>query len=306
MTPPPPGPAPTARAIRRATIGVFLIFMACGFGFASWASRLVAVRLEIGIAPGQMGLLLLCCSAGSVGAMPVSGRLIQRFGERRVLAAFAALALVGLVGAGLGAAATASALWVAVPLVALGAGIGVWDVAMNVAATDVERALHRTILPRFHAGYSFGTVLASGVGVGLARLGVPVAVHFALVAAVCAGALAWGVTTLLPGGASAGAPRGAPRDTPGGAPDTSGHAPGGAPDTSGHAPPGAPGQPGPGRAPSPWRESRVILLGVVVLALSLAEGAAGDWLASGIVQAFKTPEATGIIGLTVFLTCQTA
>jgi MFS family permease len=305
--------------VRRAAIGVAVVFVACGFVFATWASRLVAIRLTLGLDPGQMGLLLLCWSAGSVAAMPLSGRLIRRFGARRVLTGCGCLAAVGLVGAG--AAAAAGAVWAVGPLLAaLGVGIGVWDVTMNVAATDVEHALARTVMPRFHAGYSLGTVLAGLSGAGLARAGLPVAAHFGAVAAVCLAAVGWGARRLLKGGASdavrppavAGSGPGARPPKPASARQAAAELTSGRPQSTGSPSAGSPsaGRPPAGppssRPSSAWLESRVILLGLVVLSLTLAEGAAGDWLASGIVQGFGVPEATGILGLTVFLTVQTA
>jgi MFS family permease len=307
-----------------------LIFAACGFAFATWASRLVAIRLTLGVDPGRMGLLLLFWSAGSMAAMPVAGALVQRLGGRRVMAAFSCLALAGLLGAGVFSVAR-SPLGVAGLLVVLGVGIGVWDVAMNIAAMDVERALGRSIMPRFHAGYSLGTVVAGGVGAGLARLGVPVVAHFGAAAAICLAALAWGLRTLLPGGMSAAAPRASSRPPSSGDPGEQGDRSAAAPRASSRPPtsgdpgeqgdrsdaaapassrPPTSGQPGgatgPGRSPgSAWAEPRILLLGVVVLALSLTEGAAGDWLASGVVQGFGAPESTGILGLTIFLTAQT-
>ena len=35
---------------------------------------------------------------------------------------------------------------------------------MNVEGADVERRLGRTIMPRFHAAFSLGTVLGAGIG----------------------------------------------------------------------------------------------------------------------------------------------
>ena len=43
---------------------------------------------------------------------------------------------------------------------------------MNVEGADVERRLGRTIMPRFHAGFSVGTVLGALVGAGCAKAGV--------------------------------------------------------------------------------------------------------------------------------------
>ena len=46
---------------------------------------------------------------------------------------------------------------------------GAWDVAMNVQGAVVERRLGRAIMPRFHAGFSVGTVAGALVGAGDGR-----------------------------------------------------------------------------------------------------------------------------------------
>jgi hypothetical protein len=65
-------PVAPPRAARRAGLAVFVIFALNGFVFASWASRLPAIRDSLGITPGQLGLLLLVGSAGSLVALPLT------------------------------------------------------------------------------------------------------------------------------------------------------------------------------------------------------------------------------------------
>ena len=57
-------------------------------------------------------------------------------------------------------------------LIVTGFGMATWDVAQNVEAADVEQRLGRTLMPRFHAGFSIGTVAGALAGAGCARLGV--------------------------------------------------------------------------------------------------------------------------------------
>ena len=47
---------------------------------------------------------------------------------------------------------------------------GAWDVAMNVQGADVERHLGRAIMPRFHAGFSLGTVAGALLGAAMVAL----------------------------------------------------------------------------------------------------------------------------------------
>ena len=73
-------------------------------------------------------------------------------------------------------------------LFVFGFGNGTWDVAMNVQGAAVERELGRAIMPRFHAGWSIGTVAGAGIGAVMVALGVPVTAH--LLAAALAVAVA--------------------------------------------------------------------------------------------------------------------
>ena len=58
--------SPPGAGVRGAMIAVFAVFFAAGFVFSSWASRIPTVQSELGLNPGQMGLLLLVGSLGSI------------------------------------------------------------------------------------------------------------------------------------------------------------------------------------------------------------------------------------------------
>ncbi len=116
-----------------AAIAVFAVFALSGLNFASWAARFPAVRDALDVTPGQFGLLLLIGAAGSIVALPLSGMVVERFGGRRTIAAFAVLHVFGLLLAGVGVALGEIA--VVLPAVVLvGIGAGVWDAAMNFEA----------------------------------------------------------------------------------------------------------------------------------------------------------------------------
>ena len=62
-------------------------------------------------------------------------------------------------------------------MVLFGFGNGSLDVMMNVEATAIEQQMGRTILPVFHAFFSFGTVIGAAVGAVLVQLRLNVATH---------------------------------------------------------------------------------------------------------------------------------
>lgn len=264
----PPGP-PLVLAARNA---VMLSFLLNGFGFASWVSRIPEARSVLGLTNGGLGLLLLVVSAGSVLTMPATGALINRWGAARVVRVGVSFDAVGIAVAAVGIDVWGSVPVTAVGLMAYGLGIGVWDVAMNVEAAAVERHLGRTIMPRFHAGFSLGTVLGAAGGAATTALGVPLLWHL----------LAVSVGILVLAHATTG--RFLPREEE----DRDG---------AGHA----------DRRPAlaAWLEPRTLLIGLMVLALALTEGTANDWLAVALIDGYGVPRWIGISGFGLFVAAMT-
>lgn len=257
---------------RRAVIAVFATFVLNGFTFANWLARIPTIRDELNLAQSELGLIILIGSLGSILAMPLTGRILTRLGARRTVLIAACLATAGLAVAVTGVA-------VGQPLILGGGlfvttmGIGGWDVAMNLAGARAEKALGRAVMPAFHGGFSIGTVLGAATGAVAIAAGVPVPLHVMTVVGVALLAV-----TLL----------------------TRGFLPEETPDGAGSA----------GQSPTHhsgvsflrvWLEPRTLMVGLVVLAAALTEGAANDWLALAVVDGFDVPNATGATGLTIFL-----
>jgi MFS family permease len=286
----------TARTDRRvvalATWAVFAVFFLNGFNFATWASRLPAVRDSLGFTEAQMGLLLLFMAVGSLLALPLSGMVVQRLGASKAVTLFAVTNVVGLVTAVTGVA-TGEDVVVRAGLFLAGIGTGVWDAAMNLEGAAVEQRLGKAIMPRFHAGFSFGTMAGAGVGALMAALHVPVQVHLTAAVVLSLLGVLWCVRFFLPAGqvehvVDAG------EDAAGS--DPAAAAGSGAPLTASENARGA---------LSAWTEPRTLLIGLVVLAAALTEGAANDWVSLAVVDGFGTSDAMGAVGLAVFLTAMT-
>ena len=150
-------------ALRRATRAVYAVFILSGFVFASWASRIPQVRDALELTPRSLGLVLLAMAVGSVISMPLAGVVVGAardgaHGRGAWPASPPSASRARRSGTRIGVAP------VVVGLFLLGLGYGTWDVAMNVEGADVERALGRAIMPRFHAGFSVGTVAGALVG----------------------------------------------------------------------------------------------------------------------------------------------
>ncbi|WP_225216936.1 MFS transporter [Arthrobacter pullicola] len=239
--------------------------------FASWAARIPAAAESLGIGSAGVGVLLLFSAVGSVSSLPLSGAVAQRVGTANavrlggLLASFAAL----VIAAGLA--------WSSIPLTAgglliFGAGIGLWDVAMNLEGTEVEHRLNRTVMPKFHAAFSGGAFVGAMIGAVLSAVGVSLSLHLIGIVVIAVVLVILVPRAFLP-----------------------------------DAPVQELGEPV--AKPSSfaaWKEGRTLLIGVVVLGAALTEGAANDWVAKATVDGLQASETAGAVMFGVFVAAMTA
>jgi predicted MFS family arabinose efflux permease len=261
--------------VRAATRATYLVFAVSGFGFASWASRIPQVKARLGLDPSALGLLLLAIALGSVVALPLSGTLVARWGSRLTASVMATLSTVALLAVAFGY--LAGVVPVAIGLFFFGVSAGVWDVAMNVQGAAVERRLGRSIMSRFHAAWSLGTVAGALIGAIAVALRVPVTAHLA-VAAILEGPVVWAVARRFVA------------DVP----------------VSGGGTGSGDGTGGGGSALAAWREPRTLLIGLFVLAFAFAEGTGNDWISVAVIENYQAPAALGTLTFAVFLAAMTA
>lgn len=254
--------------VLRARNAVALSFALNGLLFATLVSRVPAVREHLDLSNGGLGLLLLAIAAGSVLTLPTAGALIGRTSAATVVRLGAACDAGGLVLAAVGAGVAEEVWPTAIGLFLHGVGVGTWDVAMNVEAAEVERGLGRTVMPRFHAGWSVGSILGAGLGIVMAAGDVPLPGHLGSVAVVALGLAVLSSGSFLPAGPERPAPSGG--------------------------------------AASAWTEPRTLAVGTMVLAFALVEGTANDWLALALIDGYDARHWVGVAGFSLFVCAMTA
>ncbi|GAB2576263.1 MFS transporter [Streptomyces capparidis] len=167
---------------RRARWAVCAVFFTHGAAVGTWVSEIPAVQARLGLGEGQLGLALAGPGIGALVGSQAGGRLVSRWGSRRVSAASALLLCASLL---LVPFATGAGTLLACLLV-LGAADAAMDVGMNSQTVELQRAFPRPILNGMHATRSLGAV-AGALGGSLAiALGLPVRAHLALVAVALA------------------------------------------------------------------------------------------------------------------------
>ncbi|MGW6496364.1 MFS transporter [Nonomuraea angiospora] len=171
--------------------------------WGSWSALLPAVKLELGISAGDLGLALSAVPVGALPAMALTGRL-ARGRERTAL--LVTTALFGLSVAGIGLVDTPWQL--ALSLLLVGATSGALDIALNLATGRAERETGRRLFQSVHAAFPV-VVIAASPATGLARsLGLSVGTVLVVIALIV---IATSLTVLaLPAGEGTSAASGGP------------------------------------------------------------------------------------------------
>jgi MFS family permease len=186
--------------LKRARLGVSVVFAVCGAAFATWLARVPAVQAQLGLSTGELAVGLFGLAAGSVLTLLGAGALLARIGSRAAVVLGAAVLCAGLP---LVAFAWSSPVFVAA-LVVLGVGNSLLDVAMNAHAARVEEGYGRPIFAGFHAFWNIGGLAGSGVDALMEAAHVPVSVHFPVAGAVLLALALWAARTRFLTGADRG------------------------------------------------------------------------------------------------------
>lgn len=287
-----PAALPRERVVSART-AVFVVFALAGVAFASWASRIADAKSTLDLSAGQLGATLFAMSAGSMLAMPSTGRITERVGVVNTIRTGMLIGVVGFTVVGAGVDLAESRLVVAIGLFLIGSGIGVWDVAMNLEGASVERLLGQTVMPQFHAAFSGGTVVSALFGSLMSWGRVPLLPHLLGSALVVTVGGFWAMRAFLPRAVEEEVEAEAAAETTQTSASQTGATESGAAGT------------GASRQRSAWLEPRTLLIGLVVLVAAFTEGTANDWMAVAFVEGHDLPAWAGVLGFATFLTFMT-
>lgn len=260
------------RAIGRWRNAIICAFGMGGITVSSWGPRLPAIRAQLGVGTGTIGLILACSTVGSIAGLLAARVALHRLGGRgAVLAALLVVAAaLAVIGAGV---AGSSAPVVAAGFAIVGLGLGTLDVSINVEGAAVEQRAGRTQLPLMHSAWSAGAALGAGIGALCAATGVRPAVQLALLALLVAAA-GLVLSRSIPAATPTPAASERPDAEPWGARLS--------------------------RWLHGWRNRRLVLIGLVLLGVEFGEGAANNWLALAVKQNHGQPAAIAALFLTLF------
>ena len=136
---------------------VFGAFGFFGLFWGTFAVLLADLARALGLSPGPLGFALFIGAAASILSMAALGWTADRLGRRIFL--FVSASLFGLGIVGLAVAGGYAALILV--LVVLYSASGLYDVGINAAAVDLEKATGHRYMTLLHATFSAGGVVGA-------------------------------------------------------------------------------------------------------------------------------------------------
>lgn len=187
--------APTRREISLARLGVGIIFLCNGAGYASLVPRLPEVKADLELTNAMFGIAIAAYPAGALISGAFAGLLMRRLGSPLIAWGGMVVAMLGIL-----AAAVSPVFWMFCAAIFLaGCGDAVTDVAQNHHGLRVQKLHGKSIINSYHAMWSVGALLG-GIG-GAAALGLDLGrvPHLIGVAVLLIAATTVGWKLMLPG-----------------------------------------------------------------------------------------------------------
>lgn len=162
---------------KRTRIAVALVYFSMGLCFASWASRIPDIKSSLHLSDGRLGSILFALPVGQLLMMPLSGRLVTKFGSHKtILFALPAYTLclnnIGWVNAG----------WkLAIALFLFGIAGNLCNISTNTQGVTIEKLYARPIMASFHGVWSLAGFTGAFIGLMMVNLNVPPKWHFLVV-----------------------------------------------------------------------------------------------------------------------------
>lgn len=169
-----PQQAGVVHSLRRIRLAVALVYFSMGLSFASWASRIPDIKTALHLSDGLFGSILFALPVGQFLMMPISGKLVTRFGSRRMLSVALPLYTIFLSNIGL----VQKGWQLAVALFLFGLAGNLSNISINTQGVATERLYGRPIMASFHGGWSLAGFTGALIGLLMINLNIRPYWHF--------------------------------------------------------------------------------------------------------------------------------
>lgn len=252
----------TPTQIRHATWATRSLFAALGLVAGAWGVHIPSVKAHYGLGEGALSGVLVAAAVGSVLALFIAGRAVDRLGTRGAVVLCAGV-MAGALGLVLHWPSYAALL---LAMVVFGASLSLYDVAINTEGSALEAAGGKPIMGGLHGMFSVGGMAGAALTAGLLRAQVPAAWQLAGVGLCLALWIAWGARWLLPK----------------------------TPQAASHVADGTP------TAQFVWPRGALLTIGLLIFAGMSAEGVMYDWCVLYLQQEVHMPQDQAALGYAAF------
>ncbi|MCY4778764.1 MFS transporter [Sphingobacterium sp. UT-1RO-CII-1] len=161
----------------RIRLAVSLFYFGQGLAFASWASRIPHIKTALNLSEAQLGTVLLMLPIGQLLTMPISGKLVSKYGSEKVMPIVAVL--YGIV---LCSIAFATNAWeLGIVLLLFGITGNMCNIAINTQGVLAEKLFERSIMSSFHGAWSVAGFTGALVGLLTTNLNLTIVTHFFII-----------------------------------------------------------------------------------------------------------------------------
>jgi len=282
VTPDGDRPTMSPERLRRWRTAIVVSFALGGVTLAAFGTRLPSIQASLGVSKTAIGTALIAVTIASLVGLSLASWVHTSLGARRGILGTLCIAAAGITVIGVGAGAVRSLPLTVAGLAAIGFGIGTLDVLINVEGAALEGTFGRSLMPFLHASWSAGAIVGAGIGAAGAAFAVPVQWQFSAEGAVIAVAAVW-VSASIPVHAEF-----------------------------------TVGAGGPGsedmrvsrgqrlrRWAGGWTNTRLLLIGLVMLGAELGEGSANTWLTLAARDAHGHSEGAAAAFFVLFAAAET-
>lgn len=143
---------------RRIVLSCF--FFLTGICFASWASRIPDIKMQLGLSDGAFGGFLFFLPIGTFVGIPISGTVTAKFGSKKIIILASILYPLSLLVLGF----VNSTTFLAIALFIFGMAGNLFNVSVNTQAAALSKLFEKSITSRFHGFWSLAGFMGGLLG----------------------------------------------------------------------------------------------------------------------------------------------
>lgn len=159
---------------KRTRFAVTLFFFSMGFVFSSWASRIPDIKSRLHLNDAVFGSILFCLPIAQFLMMTFSGKIVTRFGSRKVAMIALPVYTICLTNLGL----VREGWQLAIALFFFGIAGNLCNISINTQGVSTEKIYQRPIMATFHGGWSIAGFTGALLGMLMINLKILPYWHF--------------------------------------------------------------------------------------------------------------------------------